>query len=314
MEAEPPKATANNLALAAIPLGTAVVFGNIILLGLVYSGLLPPDFLRIAASAFVTAEGSFVAIWIAFGSRSLPIRLIFAIPAVAVVFLPKFHMWDVAAQFPFGIGLVFLRDSAITSGAIAFVFDVLLVVSVSVPLLTARVAGWRLIQIPTEADAINAQSAQNFNQFTLRQMFGWTLAVAMVAGLARLVARPDYFRSGVAADLLVGAVVCLTCGAVAFAAMWAALGRGDPPRRLLTVAADVGLVLSLGLLLLNAGVLFIFEIVSCSVLESLMTGCGLLLFRSIGLRLVRSRRTLSRSGNTPDGEETEATSGRHLGA
>jgi hypothetical protein len=204
MEAEPPKTTANNLALAAIPLGIAVIIGNSIVLGLVYSRLIPSDFLQIAASAFVTAEGSLVAIWIAFGSRPLPIRLTFAIPGVAVVFLPKFLMWDGAAQFPFGIGLV-LRDFAITGGAIAFVFNVLLVAGVSVPLLTARVASWRLIQIPTEADAINAKSAKNSNQFTLRQMFGWTLAAAMVAGLARLVVRPDYFRFSVATVLLVEA-------------------------------------------------------------------------------------------------------------
>jgi hypothetical protein len=292
MEAEPPKATANNLALAAIPLGIAVIIGNIILLRLVNSGLLPPDFLRIAASAFVTAEGSLVAIWIAFGSRPLPIRLTFAIPGVAVVVLPYSVMSYGAAQFPFGIGLASL-GSKISGPAIAFVFDILLVVGVSIPLLAARILGWRLLQFPTESDAINAQSGQNPTQFTLRQMFGWTLAAAMVAGLARLVVRDDYFRFGVVTVLLVEARNCVACSAVALSAMWAALGRGRPSRRLLIVVASTGLITFTGLSLLKVGVLGIFEIVSSAVLDALMTYCGLLLFRRIGYRLVRSQRKLS---------------------
>ena len=292
METKPSKVTANDLTLAAIPLGIALIIGNIVLLGIIYSRLLPPDFLRIAASAFVTAEGSLVAIWIAFGRRPLPIRLTFAIPGVAVVFLPYFIMSDGAAPFPFGIRSV-LRDSAIAGGAIAFVFDILLVVGVSVPLLTARIAGWRLIQFVTDADAINARSGRSPTQFTLRQMFGWTLAAAMVAGLARLVVRPDYYRFDAVTILLVEARSCLVCSAVALSVMWAALGRGRPSRRLLIVAAGTGLLTFLGLTLLKYGVLAIFEIVSSAVLDALMTYCGLLLFRRIGYRLIRSRRTQS---------------------
>ena len=295
MEAKPSKVTANDFTLAAIPLGIALIIGNIILLGLVYSPLLPRDFHRIADSAsaaIVTAEGSLVAIWIAFGSRPLPIRLTFAIPGVAVVFLRYFIVLMGSGQFPFGIGSAVL-DLRITGGAIAFVFEILLVVGVSIPLLAARIAGWRLIQFSTEADAINAQSVQNPTQFTLRQMFGWTLAAAMVAGLARLVMRPDYFRFGVVTVLLVEARNCVACSAVALSVMWAALGRGRPSRRLLIVAAGTGLLTFVGLSPLNLGVLSNFRIVSSAVLDALMTYCGLLLFRRIGYRLIRSQRTLS---------------------
>ena len=283
---------ANGLALAVLPLGIALTIVNVVLVGLVYSRLLPPDFLRISASAFVTAEGSLVAIWIAFSSRPLPIRLIFAIPGVAVAFLPCLVMSDRAALFPFGVRSV-LRDSAITGGAIVFVFDILLVLGVSVPLLAVRIAGWRLIKLVKGADPINAHSSQNPKQFTLRQMFGWTLAAAMVAGLARLVVRPDYYRFGVVTILLVEARSCLACSAVALSVMWAALGRGRPSRRLLIVAAGTGLLTFLGLSLQKYGVLAIFEIVSSAVFDALLIYCGLLLFRRIGYRLIRSQRTFS---------------------
>src|SRR5260221_13895918 len=105
MDNEPPKATANDLTLAAIPLVIALMIGNIVLLGIIYSRLLPPDFLRIAASAFVTAEGSLVAIWIAFGRRPLPIRLTFAIPGVAEVFLPFFLLLGGFPPIQFGVWL-----------------------------------------------------------------------------------------------------------------------------------------------------------------------------------------------------------------
>jgi cation transport ATPase len=155
------------------------------------------------------------------------------------------------------------------------------------------------VRFATETDAAEWQPKQNPAQFTLRQMFGWTLAVAMIAWLARFVARSDDFRPGTLRDLLMIVAVCLAGGAIAYGAVWAALGRGSPPLRLLVVAAVAGLSAHLVFSLFNAHSREGFLFISWPVLDVLLTGCALLLFRGIGFRLVRA----SRGGRTTKNAE-----------
>ncbi len=130
-----------------------------------------------ASMALMTAEGSLVAIWVGFGSRPLPVRLALAVPGCG-------DRVSSGAGLPNG------------NGALALGLGLILVAFASVPSLAARAAGWRVIRFPNVTDSTIWQPGDNPTQFTLRQMFSWTLAVAMVAGLCRLIIRPQDLRSG----------------------------------------------------------------------------------------------------------------------
>jgi hypothetical protein len=270
------KAQPTDLAPAVIPLAVALVVGNSIVLALIHARTAPPEILQAAVAAFVSSEGSLVAIWIAFGSHSLPVRLAIAVPGAAMIFVP-----------------FFIEDRP--DAAAMFATALLLVVIVAIPLLLMRATGRRLIRFVTDDDAKDWQRDENPAQFTLRQMFGWTLAVAMVAGLARLVAGTDDFRHDMPRELLATGAVCLACGAMAYGAAWAALGRRNPAARLAGVAAIATLLGWAILMLLSipfgAPVEAVFMVMAWVVLDALMTGCALLLFRAVGFRLVRASRS-----------------------
>jgi hypothetical protein len=274
------QAASKELVSAVVPLGVVLTVGNILLFALT-NGLDrmrgPPDAIFLAlvcfVSAFMSAEASLVAIWIAFGRRPLPVRLALAVPGVAIVLFPVFR-WP--------------------NGALALGGGMIAVVVGALPLLAARAWGWRLMRFSTVADAENWRPADNPMQFTLRQMFSWTLAVAMIAGLMRLVFRPEDLRSGMGSLLMNGAV-CIACGCVALAAIWATLGRRYPLRRLFGVVVVAGLValLIFGMFSVNDQTAIMIT-VGWAALNALLTCLGLLLFRPVGFRLVRS------SGKTAD--------------
>ena len=93
-------------------------------------------------------------------------------------------------------------------------------------------------------------------------------------------------------DLLIGAAVCIACGVVALAAVWATLGSRHPCRRLLGVVVITGLVALLLLWLFSANDQVRRMIAGWATLNALLTGFGLLLFRPAGFRVVRwGRRT-----------------------
>ncbi len=272
------QAASKKLVVAISLLGVALTIGNALLFAFVKwlehstpssDGLLPQ---LCFAEAFMSAEGSLVAIGIAFGSRPLPVRLALAVPGVAVVFIP---------------GLT------LPNGVLAFGMGLILVVIGSLPSLAARATGWQVVRFSTMTDGANWQPGEMPMQFTLRQMFSWTLAVAMVAGLLRLLIRPEDFRPGMGADLLIGAAVCIAWGVVALAAVWATLGRRHPCRRLLGVVVITGLVALLLLWLFGANDQVRRMVAGWATLNALLTGFGLLLFRPVGFRLVRLGRTIA---------------------
>ena len=88
------QAASKKLVVAISLLGVALTIGNVLLFAFVKwlqhstrssDGLLTQ---LCFAEAFMSAEGSLVAIGIAFGTRPLPVRLALAVPGVAVAFLP----------------------------------------------------------------------------------------------------------------------------------------------------------------------------------------------------------------------------------
>jgi hypothetical protein len=221
-----------DLGRALVPLGVVLAIGNMALFGVFHSGR-PPHWsvVPLLCMAFLSAEGSLLAVWVAFGSRALPVRLALAVPGVAII------------TFPF---------LTLPNGILAIGSGLIFVVGLSLPSLAARAAGWRIIRFPTVIDAEDWYPADNPMQFTLRQMFSWTLAVAMIAGLIRMVVRPEEFQPGIGAIFLADSAICVACGFVALAAVWAMLGRQSPVRRLLVVVAVTGLGSSLILRLFSA--------------------------------------------------------------
>jgi hypothetical protein len=273
------QAASRELGFAVVPLAVALTVGNMLLFAFV-NGLehsRPPSdgtALAIAmclAAAFMTAEGGLVGIWIGFARRPLPVRLALAVPGVAVVCSPFLTL-------PSG------------GGAVALGGALIVVVVGSVPLLTARAAGFEVIRFSTGTDRAGCEPGESPMQFTLRQMFSWTLAVAMVAGLFRLVFRPDDFRPGMGATFLMDGALCIGCGVVAFAATWATLGRRHSGRRLLAVVMLTGLAALAILWLFSAPDEVVLVVTGWAALASLLTCFGLLLFRRVGFRLVRNRR------------------------
>jgi hypothetical protein len=173
----------------------------------------------------------------------------------------------------------------------------ILVVGASIPSLTFRIIGWRLVRLTIGPGTSIPPAAQNPAQFSLAQMFGWTLAVAMVAGLVRVLLRPEDLSPRMIVDLLTNGAVCLFFGAIASATVWAAFNPRRPLFRLLAVVAVAGLLPLSILWPLRANGQGIFMIVSLVALDACFIGCALLLFRPVGIRLVRqSRKPIVQAG------------------
>jgi hypothetical protein len=147
------------------------------------------------------------------------------------------------------------------------------------------------MRFSTETDRADREPHDSPMQFTLRQMFSWTIAVAMVAGLFRLVFRPSDFRPGMGTILLADGAMCLGCGVVALAATWATLGRRHPGRRLLAVVMLSGVAAMVILWLFSAPDDVVLIVTGWAALASLLTSVGLLLFRRAGFRMVRYPRS-----------------------
>ena len=262
---------AKQLAWAIVPLAVALAVGHTFTYWYVRSlkQYYELAFTTSAAMmALMTAGGSLVAVWVAFGSRPLPVRLALAIPGVAIA----------------NIAII-----ALPNGVIGFRFGVILVVIAVLPSMAARAAGWRIIRFTTASDSAKWQASEKPFQFSLRQMFSWMLAVAMVAGLMRLLIQPEDLRQGT--GLTVNAAYDLAWGIVALAGVWAALGRRHPVRRSLAVVAmsPIVILLILGILGANIRAVGTLTMTIWATLDALLTVCGLLLFRPVGFRLVRYR-------------------------
>ncbi len=248
--------TPRSLAIAIIPLGIAATIGNGVFLALSHFLHRSSYMVHASETAFVFAEGSLVAIWIAFGNQPLPVRMFFAVPGMVVTSLLPHSAFS--PDVPIGI---------------------VLVVVASLPSLTFRIIGWRLTRLTVGPDSADPPTAENPAQFSLRQMFGWTLAVAMVAGLVRIFLRPEDLSPQTIVTLREICAICLFFGTLASATVWAVFNPHRPLMRLLAVVTVTGLPLWIWP--------FGAMRVSVVALDVCFTGCALLLFRTVGIRLVR---------------------------
>jgi hypothetical protein len=114
-----------DLGRALVPLGVVLAIGDVALFGVFHSARPPHGIIvPLLCMAFLSAEGSLLAVWVAFGSRALPVRLALAVPGVAIITLPFLTLPN--GILAIGSGLIF-------------------VVGLSLPSLAARAAGCRII-------------------------------------------------------------------------------------------------------------------------------------------------------------------------
>jgi hypothetical protein len=220
--------------------------------------------------AYFSAMICTLAIWLAIGTVTLWIRLSVAmLPGTAVGLLIY------GVKFP-----EMPHESHVTE----FVMLALLVPLASLPSFGLRSLGYRLIFIGgNPANAAAPPYAQPF-QFSLRQLFGLTVVVAVYAFFARLLAANDVQASHDGAQMVV--FVLLALGAAG--AAWATLARERPLSRLSLVSLISGsIMLLLGLSFGARGSEDLLGVVWLA-LHPLIIGAALALFREIGYRLVRS--------------------------
>ena len=230
----------------------------------------PPIVFQVGAIGFVLSQTSLLAVWIGFGNISLPLRLIVGIPLAGLAFMP--FLLNRATLIGFGAGY-------------------LAVLVVACPLLSMRIVGRRLVHFSQRHDAVELRSKRMPFQFTLRQMFDWTLAAAMVAALTRFVfnSLPRELRGSGLSELMISGGVCLALGAVSCASVWASLGNGSPGVRLPIVVGVVAIIAELICGLLGAGSEDAVMITLCAAMVPFLVGAALLIPRSVGFRLVGPR-------------------------
>jgi hypothetical protein len=235
----------------------------------------PPIVLGVGAIGFVLSQTSLLAVWIGFGNISLPLRLIVGIPLAGLAFMPI--LLNRATLIGFGAGY-------------------LAVLVVACPLLLMRIVGHLLVNLSQRHDAVEPRSKRMSFQFTLREMFGWTLSAAMVAALARFVFDPMSRESRGAAlsELMISGGVCIALGAVSCASVWASLGNGSPGIRLPIAVVLVAIIAALVCGLLGAGSEVVVVITLSSAMVPFLAGAALLMLRSVGFRLVGPRSRIAR--------------------
>jgi hypothetical protein len=169
----------------------------------------PRESATIAAVAFAFGQTNLVAIWFALGNTPMSIRFV-AVFAVAVG-------WVFALCIRLG-----------DSGVPDIVIDLLVQASlVAVPLLVIRLLGCEVFHTGAAGDADRRPGDLGRFQFSIRQILGWTTAIAVVLGVMKYVASigPLEFRDFSDFDFVAFMIVRAV---IALAALWGVLGSRWP--------------------------------------------------------------------------------------
>jgi hypothetical protein len=272
MSSAPENSRPLDIAIAGVII--VVVIGDVTLAAVLGARHEPPIAVEIGAFGFLLSEVSLLAGWLAFGNYPVPMRLLAVVPGSAIVF------------FPF-----FLRDAPFREGGmLAFAACNLVVLGVAILPLLMRILGVRVVRIQTADESTTPLVDGNPLQFTLRQMFSWTLAVAMVAALARFVFSREE-RPPPAQAIIEVLAFCSTASATVCGGLWAALGRGKPALRIPIVGVACGGVTLMIGLAFHAPFKDMWGTTAIAALEASLTGCALLLWRAAGYRLIGAQRT-----------------------
>jgi hypothetical protein len=213
-------------------------------------------------SAYFSGMGYLLAIWLAIGNSAIWLRLPLAtLPGIAWGLTFRNHSMDIAVA-------------------------AILVPLASLPILAIRSLGYRLIRVRARSAREEKPIEPGPLQFSLRELFGLTAAVAIYAFVGKLAA--DSKRGGAFSIAL---LVWLSLSGAGSA--WAALGWRYPLRRLFVIAVISGIIPFLVMAFSEDGSwphlkwMFVRLFSGWAALHPLVIGAALALFREVGYRFIR---------------------------
>jgi len=175
-----------------------------------------------------TSQVNLVAAWVAFGTRPLPLRLVGIILAVG--------FWSATGGLAFGEG----SGAGIASHMIRWGTGMLVQGSVLLAALSiVRAAGVTLVERTASQTLEETTRGSLRPQFSLRHLFGWMTATAVVLGVTKYtIDRESMTGAEVWPELALWSV---GHGAIASAALWATLGKRLLFHRIFVVCLTAGL-------------------------------------------------------------------------
>jgi hypothetical protein len=227
-------------------------------------------------AAILTALSSLLAIWLAFGAASFPRRAALAVLPGVLLSLPI-----LTSSYGLDRGVLIVSLTLVSLAPL-----------ISSPSFALRSLGYRLVRLHCPQASREIRIDDRPIQFSLRQLFGLTAAVAICAFFARLIGQQPIDGVHTLEQIggvhhfdglvIVGNLAVLASSAAGVA--WIALGQRNPAR-LLLVSATAGAIASLLL-----GVPYPSLVTATwMALSALLTAGILLMFRRLGYRLLRVR-------------------------
>ena len=225
-----------------------------------------PHPIPILAWALQLSQVSLMAIWLALGKTSGPLRL------MGVVGVTALWSWALAAL------------PAAEDAKVWVVVLMAQTVVVSVPLLAARSLGLRLVDGSSASKAEDTATGPKRWQFSIAYLLGWMTALAVMLGTLQYIASYDslpfgYLPKSILVVFLVGRAL------MAWAALWTVLGTRRSAIRILTLCAAGATTVTITWL---ANPLFaggFFYLLGLILLEALLLLGLLAVFRMAGYRL-----------------------------
>lgn len=256
-----PQLSGRTLGLAVTAVAGA---GDLCILGLItHAEREPPIFVILVISAWITAQFGLLSTWLGLGGGPLWLRLLIAAPLAAV-----------ASQRLTPNGLDISTFANMT----------LLLVGGAVPFGLIYLLGYHLSREATTGAPADGLEKYRSRQISLRQLFGWTVAAALVASVARY----SSIRLG---DLLGIGLLSLGFFSICAGAVLATLLPKESSvvgawLVLLGIATGMGTVLVMQLMGISSSTDVALTVVVAVLHVAIMSGV-LLVFRAIGYRLRR---------------------------
>ncbi len=276
-ETQPVESRANDGQLEPLGLAICTLVGFAAIDGCVW-GLLhsmlehsPPEpvaiMMFLIAAPLVSAQVALAAIWLVYAWPPLPLRMLTALAPVVIVASLFWNRFSPREAQDSIVGLSWFT------------------LALALPCGLARALGCEVRRFRTTAEQTEWLAVRRPRQFTLRQMFAWTSAAALLGGLGRVTTIADPTR---AAEWFILALIALVCGGFAQAAVWSALGEKNPWSRLEWVAFFAFVVGVFAITIVIASAISLLLALVCP-WTVLVTGGALMIFRANGFRYVRMR-------------------------
>ena len=224
-----------------------------------------PELLMTLVVAWYTSGLGLLAVWLGLGGGPVYLRLLVAaIPGAILILLLDEGRWHVEAFAGLSVFLV----------------------AVAVPFGVLRMFGFELRILRPYETATDVDQELGRGQFSLRQMFGWTVAASLVASISRFIEFPR--REWVAFSVTPAVFSLISLAAVCAALMPrnGGVGRWVIPLCVSTMLLTCGTAVALaGMPRGDSSPLF--YLAAASVLHVLLIFGVLMIFRTMDYRLVR---------------------------